>query len=439
MTRSTRVRSLLLACLITVNALLSVGQAYADGGEMLPDENTALEVRDNSMTGVELISDLVDAETTVEKTVDAALVDDTGMAYTGEDNGLVAEGTALLPAATRNARLAWFYKPPTDGNLTNIANNFATYVLTQNDEEERDALKRLGVTGPFIQYIRSEAIMDPGSCTATPWKNQVANRPGDFCNIRDQHPTWFLRDTNGNPIVDVEGSTRWYLMDPGNAEWRAFFLSRLQESQETYGWDGAFLDNVEASLVKRQKLGAIPAKYQDDASYQAAVKSLLSHIWFNYFKPTGRKLQANIIQLKTESTWYSYNYYLTGAMEEGWAVDWSSGYLSAAVWERHLYRAEKSQLDGDDIVLVAQGDRYNYQRQQFAYGSFLLVTNGKASFRYGNDASYRDAWVYSNYNLNLGSPLGARYKESTGTWRRDFTNGYVRVDPVAHTATIVVR
>jgi hypothetical protein len=45
--------------------------------------------------------------------------------------------------------------------------------------------------------------------------------------------------------------------------------------------------------------------------------------------------------------------------------------------------------------------------------------------------------MYGNYNVKLGSPRGARYLQGS-VWRRDFTNGYVIVDPARHTASIVV-
>ncbi|MGC8856177.1 MAG: hypothetical protein ACP5QU_05210 [Anaerolineae bacterium] len=67
----------------------------------------------------------------------------------------------------------------------------------------------------------------------------------------------------------------------------------------------------------------------------------------------------------------------------------------------------------------------------------MLIASGRASFRYGNDQAYDQLWWYSNYSLNLGTPLGARYPVGSA-WRRDFSNGYVVVDPTTHTAQIVV-
>lgn len=388
----------------------------------------------------------------------SALADSAGWAASGgeaqQQTGASAQTTIFLPlvlgtgaqlgstasdgtSGTSNAtaRLAWFHKPPSDGDLTPLRQHFDTFILTKNDENVRDTLKNQGIAGPFLQYLRFEAIMDPGSCTAQPWRNQVADRIGDFCEISAKHADWFLVDSNGNRIVENEGGNKFYLMDPGHSGWRTFWLERARQSQEQLGWDGVFLDNVEASLAKRQRNGALPVKYPDDASYQAAVNGFLADIDNAYFSPQGRPLQANIIALKDPSIWFSYLEHLDGAMEEGWAVDWSSGYLTSAQWEEHISRVEKTTALGKQAVLVSQGSQNDAQRQAFAYASYLLVASDTASFRYAHSSSYHQAWVYSNYSLDLGGPVGPRY-QSANVWRRDFTRGFVTVDPVTHTATI---
>ena len=90
---------------------------------------------------------------------------------------------------------------------------------------------------------------------------------------------------------------------------------------------------------------------------------------------------------------------------------------------------------GKDIILVTQGNINDLQRMQFGLASFLLVNNGQAYFRYSNDAAYRNLWWYSQYETDLGQPLGPRYPDGE-SWRRDFERGYVSVNPAKHTAEI---
>jgi len=328
--------------------------------------------------------------------------------------------------------LAFFYKPPEDSDASTLAQNFSTFILTRADESFRDQLIANGVNVPILQYVRIEAIMDPGSCTVQPYRDNVAYKIGDFCTISQDHPDWFLLNADGSRIK-VDG--KYYLMDPGNQEWREFWLSRTQESQEQLGWYGVFLDNVEASLSKVYSLGGNPANYPDDASYQAAIRGFLKYIYTSYFQPQGRPLLANIISLPDAAIWFDYLQYLDGAMDEAWAVDWHTGYKNVSEWNEELNRAERTQDNGKYAILISQGDQSNTNRQSFAFASYLLISNGRAAFRYTNYDNYGKTWLFPNYNIDLGSPIGARYQQGN-LWKRDFTNGSVTVDPVNHIAQI---
>lgn len=339
----------------------------------------------------------------------------------------------LATGATVN--LAYFYKPPSNSDAATVASNFKTVILTGNDESFRDQLTANGFNSTIFEYFVSTGIQDPGSCTATPRKNQVAYNAGDFCSISENHPDWFLLDVNGQRVLASPGSDT-YRMDPGSPGWREFFLTRVLDYQARKGWSGLFLDNLEASLTDIQKYGFSAAKYPDDASYQAAIRGFLEYLRANYSQPYNRPILANIIARRDEAGWFAYMPYLDGAMQERWAVGWSlSQYVSETQWKNDMALAEKTQNQGKHIILVAPGNETDATRQNFAFASYLLISNGKAAFRYSNDASYSRVWLYNNYQVDLGTPLGPRY-QSGSSWRRDFTKGYVIVDPVSHTATI---
>ncbi|PWT88567.1 MAG: hypothetical protein C5B54_10435 [Acidobacteria bacterium] len=328
-------------------------------------------------------------------------------------------------------QLGFFYKPAVDQSKDTLVKYFDDYVLTRGDESYRDSLKARGISSPFLQYIRFDAIQDPGSCGSRPYHNQVADHYGDFCDISNNHADWFLLDKYGKRMY----SDGYVMMDPGSSGWRSFFLSRIKTMQQSYGWSGVFLDNVEASLTKRRQLNQLPKKYTSDSSYQSAVKGMLSYL-YSWFHSNGRPAFANIITLETPSVWFTYMSYLDGAMCEAWATGWgNSGWRTTSQWLENLSRAEDTQTKGKRAILVAQGSKSNNSRQQFGYASFLLIDNSKAIFRYGLADSYQYAWTYSNYTVDLGIPLGKRY-QSGSNWCRDYSKGKVCVNPSAHTSSI---
>ena len=217
----------------------------------------------------------------------------------------------------RLVNLAHFYKPPSNVDAPTLANKFGFVLPTGGDEVFRDKVIANGFTPTIPQYFTFLGIQDPGSCTASPRNNQAAYHAGDFCNISQNHPDWFLLDANGQRI---RSKSDIYRMDPGNAEWRSFFLTRVLEWQNRTGWSGLFLDSLEASLAELQRNGTIPAKYPDDASYRAAITGFLQFLRTNYSQPYGRPILANITIGLDDAVWSSYMQYLDGAMQVRWAT-----------------------------------------------------------------------------------------------------------------------
>ena len=339
---------------------------------------------------------------------------------------------AIQPPPFPLIQLAWFSKPPSGvSSLDFIANNFNFFILTKLDETERDYLRAYGKGIDPLQYILSEGIENPGSCSAQPYHNQVADEVGDFCNISQQYPGWFLLDRFGQRII--MGNT--VTMDPGNQGWQTYFMNWIRQSHENLGWNGVFLDNVGVSLNIITKQSNGPVSYVDDASYQSAVEGFLKFLYTNYFQPQKLLLMANIISLDDPKVFLRYLNFLDGAMIEAFAVDWQNGYLSIDEWEQQMEMFTQAQSMGKWVILVAQGKHLDLNRQQFSFASYLLINKGKATFRYAHSAAYNEIWFYDNYGVNLGLPLGPRYQEGN-FWRRDFANGFVLVDPQNHTSQI---
>ncbi len=341
-------------------------------------------------------------------------------------------------AAVNPVNLAWFYKPPADGNVSLIAQNFSTYIMTKGNEATRNQLISAGASAPMLEYLRFEAIMDPGSCTATPWQNNVAYKVGDFCDISTNHPDWFLLNTSGQRISSLTGAYSFYLMDPGNAGWRAFFVDRVSQVMAADPvWAGVFLDNVEVTNQFHIDDNNPMQKYPDNASFQAAVQGFLQYMHDSYFQPNGKLLYANIVARTDDTLFTSYMTYLDGGMHEGWAIDDPDRWRPVSTWETHLNLVEQAQALGKKLILVSHGTQADIELQNFAFASYLLVSDGNTAFRYGSGAAYNQAWLYDNYKLQIGSPLGARYKVGSA-WKRDFSNGSVSVDPGTHAVSISI-
>ena len=330
----------------------------------------------------------------------------------------------LGPIPAKTVQLAWFYKPSQTSDLDLTANNFDLFILTHKDEETRDQLRAKKNNSYFLQYLTLIEIQDQDCNVASPYGNQVAYKEGDFCQISQNHPDWFLLDNNGNRITSGDN---YFFMDPGNAGYRAFWLERAREMQQQFAWDGLFIDNIEASLAKFRDQNQIPAKYPNDASFQQAINGFLIYIRQNLQLPT-HPILGNIVSVEDNAAWVQYINNLDGVMIEDFAVGWSFNRPTEAEWLNQISEIEWALNSGKSMILVAQGGQTDENRQQFALASYLLVSNENTFFRYANAKEYEAVWLYPNYNISLGAALGSFYRDGD-SWRRNFEHGTVNVTP----------
>lgn len=336
--------------------------------------------------------------------------------------------------------LAWFYIQPSNNvPCSNLAPLFSFYIGTKGREACRDIVRGLGRNFDLM-YLRFDGIQDLDrafddpdvTCTRTPWGNQVAYRREDACLLREIAQDWALRRPDGS-LVRTAGD--FIMMDPANLSWRAFFIERAMEMQNIYGWRGLFLDNVSASM---NNVGLPLRDYADDLAYQDAIADFLATIRLAF---ADRPVYGNMIFQTTSSVWYRYGEHLDGQMEESFALNWSSGYLSPAQWRNQLTRIETTIASGVDVILVSQGPRTDTARQQFAFASYLLIATPGIHWRYSQDGpGYSEIWDYPNYAQarQLGRPLTARYQLPDGTWERRYENGLVSANPTTRVGTITV-
>lgn len=259
-----------------------------------------------------------------------------GMEDEGDPGAYIIEGPPdtlpafSYPAGEKALRHIWYYRPPeTDEEMPLLASLYDMYIFDYSDRNFVVPLRRkMDEANPVLLYMLMEGVKETRTCVDAPWTNQVADLPGDYCWLSERHADWFLVDTEGNRLIrEWISDNRTVQMDPANAEWRAFFLERTADRQFKGGFDGVFLDNVDASYGRvRSRSGVdILANFPNETAYQAGVEGFLKYIYESYFFPNDIPLYGNITFLEDEAVWHRYMQYMDGAMLENWSVDWGGG------------------------------------------------------------------------------------------------------------------
>lgn len=372
-------------------------------------------------------------------------------ACTGSPDWIDGDDQQEFTAQEEIAQKAYFWRPPADASAEELASRKGHVTLTHGDEGERDALIEAGMDADDISvYMLAEMVLDTRGIDDLWWWNNAAYEVGSFEEIWNYHEDWFLLDEEGERMTgtptyvsEAYGTRDWYLMDPGEAGWRAYFVDRLSNLITEHNWRHVYLDNIELSLDKRLREGngTVPGRYPTDAAWAAATREFADHVRRELQqRHPETKVYANLIEIPTRDSveWHRTMSVLDGAMEEAWGAGWTDdAFFSASDWLADVRRIERSQAEGKDVWVVAQGSRTDVARQNFLYASYLLATQGNAYFRYAHSRQYDEAWHYDNYELELGRPTSERRRDGR-LWTRSFESGDVTVDPQARTATIEV-
>ena len=244
------------------------------------------------------------------------------------------------------------------------------------------------------------------------------------------HPEWFLLDGNNNRLL-YDNYAGHYQMDIGNADYVNYWNSQVINELNSYGWDGAFLDNA---LVRANQYHpeVLPYKYQTDLSFQNAYRAMLSKVK-TVFDQSGKISIANTSDARLHAgVWNSYMDYLSGGLDEWWLVFSDSARLQdySEGWSAQLAEIVSNEAKGKITLVQPHSGTDDNEGFYYAFASYWLANNGNTLF---SEQKVTDAYVQPSpwrpqYNWEMGVPCSNYYQYSQGVYRREFTQAMVIVN-----------
>ena len=252
-------------------------------------------------------------------------------------------------------------------------------------------------------------------------------------SIVNTHETWFMHDTYGNRIF--YSPFNWWLMDPANPEWQAYFVNDALAKISASGYDGIFIDDV----------------WNDVTFYCHNLPTTNAQTWHNDVVAFLRYIKANLpgkIVVVNTDEWYGSTYIneVDGAMMEGFAhAEWCAANDEGgrgSTFNLNLVGKLAADSANGKIVWAASGVIPSTQAEddrllKYCYAEFLLGANGATSY-FGFNSWYSSDGAkgyYSIMDTPVGSPTGAYYK-SQNVYMRDFTGAKVLFNPYSTAYTI---
>jgi hypothetical protein len=212
----------------------------------------------------------------------------------------------------------------------------------------------------------------------------------------------------------------WYLMNPDDASWRAYWVAQVRRQVATTHADGVFMDSTSVP----NDFGAStyrPPLPPYDPPWELAWSHKIER-WLAFAqKHVAKPIVVNAGSWVTTRERTSY-LNAAGAMVEGFATN-----LAPADWQLELQRALVLVQHDKIVICQSYPDVNDVGARMFDLGSYLLIKGAHTYVNFGE--GIRVSW-FPEYDLQLGAatdPPGLH--QDQGAFVRHFANGLVIVDP----------
>jgi hypothetical protein len=267
---------------------------------------------------------------------------------------------------------------------------------------------------------------------------------------------WLLHDSSGHELAlgSYSGET---LVNVGNVSFQNNRKARILNFLQSHPWtNGIFNDNFVCDY--RNFAHNFPVYDQQNhllwssnADFQAAQLSYIRNIGAA-LKAAGYKVVVNAkcfhpdaitSDYDTDSKGWldQYGSSVTGATIEYWQQNASNHtvfltgddtwYHHWNSWQEFIAYANSKGIDPNPVAYISQTE---LSQCRYLRGSYLLEWNGHGSILL---APWVTADIWNTCTaFDPGFPSGAKYQVASGVWRRNFTRGYVIVNPTGSTVVV---
>jgi Hypothetical glycosyl hydrolase family 15 len=300
------------------------------------------------------------------------------------------------------------------------------------------------VIGPAGAYDDFRTLMHtahPGIVIA-PYRNAISVGGGNFLFIKQNHPSWLLRDAAGNLMQDSFGAYLINPADPGVRQWHA----NAALASQAAGWDAIYLDCL--GTYGLEAFGGTPidpstGKPYTVKSWLAATRGLAIIV--------RNAVRVPVIGngMRDGSTYWSGNNVLVDGIDAGvfegcfrGATEPIDDWPTLAEWNLHLSALSDLQARGRWALCMTKAWTATTSAQQrrwhdFALASFLLVSRSNAYFVFSGAKGDMPLTSWGEESLKIGSPTTGRIQQGRAYLRR-FTTGISLVNPSGTGMTVAL-
>lgn len=346
---------------------------------------------------------------------------------------------AAAPPPKPLAPCAWWYgigEPPTDDELRTAAQRYDVIVLNATETAAMRTLHELNPQVKVLVYkdlssTRNYAGAVEGNNDAT-W---LPSGIGYYAAQRN-HPEWFALDTAGRRI-EWRGYPKHWQMTVWDPAYQQAWADAVTQEVTREGWDGVLADNDFNSLSYYSSaiLAGTANAAETDRMLRDGLDAFLT-VAGSALQKAGKMLVPNVSETHLIPGRWTAHSRFSGAMEEnfGFRDDGGSGELLTFQGNEWKELRAQAALGESWLLLITRTRDSRQERAGFA--SAALLAGPYTCWTPATTNTYLDPEWSGLQDTNLGEAVDAATRQPNGVWTRQYTGGWVAVNPTSATQRI---
>lgn len=347
--------------------------------------------------------------------------------------------SASMPPPKPLAPCAWWYgigERPTAAELTLAANRYEVVVLNAT---ETAAMRRLHKLNPKIKVLVYKDLSSTRNYRGAVYGDTDAIRlPSGigYNAAQREHPEWFALDNAGKRI-EWQGYPKHWQMTVWDPAYQQAWATAVTNEVTKEGWDGILADNDFNSLSHYSPalLAGTTTAEQTDRKLRDGLDAFLT-VAGTALQSAGKMFVPNVSETHLLPGRWTGHSRFDGAMEEnfGFRDDRGSGELLTFQGNEWKELRAQAALGESWLLLVT---RVKDERQERAgYASAALLAGPYTCWMPARSATYVDPEWSPLQDAGLGEAVDAATRQPSGVWTRQYTGGWVALNPTAKAVRI---
>jgi hypothetical protein len=346
---------------------------------------------------------------------------------------VVAESTSAPPPKPL-APCAWWYgigDRPTSSDLQTAAKRYDVVVLNAT---ETTAMRDLRKLNPEIKVLVYKDLSSTRNYRGAVYGDTDATwLPSGigYNAAQREHPEWFALDTAGKRI-EWQGYPKHWQMTVWDPAYQQAWATAVTNEVTKEGWDGILADNDFNSLSHYSPalLAGTTSAGQTDRKLRDGLDAFLT-VAGTALQNAGKMFVPNVSETHLIPGRWTAHSRFNGAMEENFGFRDDNGSGELLTFQGNEWKELRAQAAlGESWLLLAT--RVHDERQERAgYASAALLAGPYTCWMPARSATYTDPEWSPLLDAGLGEAIDAASRHPTGAWTRQYTGGWVALNPTA--------